>query len=153
MSSNGTLPWALSSVDGSLRKTSKAALAKELQKNVPAAEEIPQPSACVIDGMILVQKLKGDHKKFSDVADSLFGMVLHEGVSSKRIDVIFDVYRENSIKNAERQQRGAEYGNEFRNIQANHKVQQQLNPQKKKVLTVDGNKTSIRESCPTGSSL
>ena len=87
----GPLPWALSTVDGSLRKTSKAALAKELQKNVPAAEEIPQPSACIIDGMVLVQRLKGDHKKFSDVADSLFGMVLHEGASSKRIDVIFDV--------------------------------------------------------------
>ena len=54
----GPLPWVLSSVDGSLRKTSKAALAKELQKNVPAAEEIPQPSACVIDGMVLVQKVE-----------------------------------------------------------------------------------------------
>ena len=47
----GPLPWALSTVDGSLRKTSKAALAKELQKNVPAGEEIPQPSACITDGM------------------------------------------------------------------------------------------------------
>ena len=118
------LPWALSSVDGSLRKTSKATLAKELQKNVPFAEEIPQPSACVIDGMVLVQKLKGDHRTFSDVADSLFGMVLHEGASFQIIDVIFDVYRENSIKNSERQQRWTEYGNEFRNIQADHKVQQ-----------------------------
>ena len=100
----GPLPWALSSVDRSLQKTNKAALAKELQKNVPAAEEIPQPSACVIDGMVLVKKLKGDHRTFSDVADSLFGMVLHEGACSQRIDVIFHVYRENSIKNAERQQ-------------------------------------------------
>ena len=74
----GPLPWALSTVDGSLRKTSKAALAKELQKNVPATEEIPQPSACIIDGMVVAQRLKGDHKKFSDV-----GMVLHEGASSK----------------------------------------------------------------------
>ena len=39
-------------------------LAKELQKNVPAAQEIPQPSACIIDGIVLVQRLKGDHKKF-----------------------------------------------------------------------------------------
>lgn len=85
------------------------------------------------------QRLKGDHKKFSDVADSLFGMVLHEAASSKRVDVIFDVYRENSIKNAEREQRGAEYGNEFRNIQPDHKVQQWrkflLNPQNKTALT------------------
>ncbi|CAH3137149.1 unnamed protein product, partial [Porites lobata] len=136
----GPLPWALSVVDGSLRKTSKAALAKELQKNVPAAEEIAQPSACIIDGMVLVQRLKGDHKKFSDVAESLFGIVLHEGASSKRIDVIFDVYRENSIKNTEREHRGAEYGNEFRNLQPDHKVQHWrkflLDPQNKKALTI-----------------
>ena len=90
--------------------------------------------------MVLVQRLKGDHKKVSDVADSLFGMVLHEGASSKRIDVILDVYRENSIKNTEREHRGAEYGNEFRNLQPDHKVQQRrkflLNPQNKKALTI-----------------
>ena len=136
----GPLSWSLSTADGSLRKTSKSTLAKELQKNVPAADEIPQPSACIIDGMALVQRLKGDHKKFSDVADSLFGMVLHEGSSSSRIDVIFDVYRENSIKNAEREQRGSESGNEFRNIQPDHKVQQWrkflLNPKNKKAFTM-----------------
>ncbi|KAK3729656.1 hypothetical protein QZH41_006396 [Actinostola sp. cb2023] len=135
----GPLPWSLSTADGSLRKTTKSTLAKELQKNVPAADIIPEPSACIIDGMALVQRLKGDHKKFSDVADSLLGMVLHEGSSSNRIDVIFDVYRETSIKNAEREQRGSECGNEFRNIQPEHKVQQWrkflLNPKNKKAFT------------------
>ena len=51
----------------SLRKTSEAALANELQKNGPAAGEIFQPSARVIDGMVLVLRLKSDHKKFSDI--------------------------------------------------------------------------------------
>ena len=136
----GPLPWSLSTADGSLRKTTKAALAKELQKNVPAADEIPRPSACVIDSMALVQRLKGDHEKFSDVADCLLNMVLHEGSSSNRIDVIFDVYRENSIKNAERENRGSECGNEFRHIQPEHKVQGWrkflLNPKNKKVFTM-----------------
>ena len=44
------------------------------------------------------------------------------------------------IKNAERHLRGAEYGNEYRNIQADHKMQQWkkflLNPQNKKALKV-----------------
>ena len=44
--------------------------------------------------------------------------------NSKRIDVLFDVYKENSIKNAERGKRGDEFGNEFRNIQSEHKLQQ-----------------------------
>ena len=77
-----------------------------------------------VDGMVLIQRLKGDHKTFSDVADSLFSKVLHEGASSKRIDVILDVYRENSIKNTQREHLGAEYRNEFRNLQPDHKVQQ-----------------------------
>ena len=119
----GPLPWALSTADGSLRKTNKAALAKELQKCVPFADVIPQPSACMIDAMALVQRLKGDHKT-AEVAESLLSLVLHEGSNSTRIDVIFDVYKENSIKNAEREKRGAEFGNEFRNIQSEHKVQQ-----------------------------
>ena len=33
----GPLPWALSNADGSLRRTNKAALAKELEKNVSLA--------------------------------------------------------------------------------------------------------------------
>ena len=92
----------------------------------------------MIDAMALVQRLKGDHKTFAEVAESLLCLVLHEGSNSKRIDVIFDVYKENSIKNAETEKRGAEFGNEFRNIQSEHKVQQWrkflLNPKNKKAF-------------------
>ena len=63
--------------------------------------------------------------------------MLHERTNSKRIDVIFDVYKENSIKNAEREKRGA--GNKFKNIQFEHKVQKWrkflLNPKNKKPFT------------------
>ncbi|KAG1659234.1 Programmed cell death protein 4 [Nymphon striatum] len=91
----GPVPWALATADGALRKTSKPALAKELQRNVPPAEITPAPSACLIDGMAL-----------------------------KRIDIIFNVYKENSIKDAERIRRGASKGIEFKNITAGHSVQQ-----------------------------
>ena len=37
----GPLPWALSPVDESLRKTSTAAMTMEFQNNVPAAEKFP----------------------------------------------------------------------------------------------------------------
>ena len=40
----GPLSWALVNVDGSLRKTYKAALARELEKNVSHAEVIATPS-------------------------------------------------------------------------------------------------------------
>ena len=38
----------------------------------------------------------------------LLAMALREGGSSTRIDVVFDNYREISIKNLEREKRGAE---------------------------------------------
>ena len=67
-------------------------------------------------------------------------MVLHDAASSKRSDVIFDVYRENSVKNTEREHRGAEYGNEYRNLQRDHNVHQWrtffLNPQNMKALII-----------------
>ena len=71
----------------SQRKTSEVALANELQKNAPAAGEIFQPSARVINGMVLVLRLKSDHKKFSDI-----------GECEWRSDVLFGVYRENSVQ-------------------------------------------------------
>ena len=39
------LPWSMAASDGSLKKTAKSALAKELQKDAPA-ENLPPQSAC-----------------------------------------------------------------------------------------------------------
>ena len=57
--------------------------------------------------MAFVQRLKGDHKTFAEVVESILSLVLHEGSNSQRTDVIFDEYKENSIKNAGREKRGA----------------------------------------------
>ena len=43
-------------------------------------------------------------------------MILLEGSQSKRIDVVFDTYRENSIKNIERSIRGESPGEQVMNI-------------------------------------
>eukprot|EP00794_Sanderia_malayensis_P019746 gene19746-21683_t len=75
--------------------------------------------------MSIVHKTKGCHKIFSDVSDAIFRKVLAEGSRSKRIDVVFDVYLDQSIKNAERAvKRGASSAISFKNIQAGHKIQQ-----------------------------
>ena len=117
----------------SQRKTSQAALANELQKNAPAAGEIIQPSARVIDGMVLVLRLKNDHKKFSYIGECLCTRDLMFSLAC--IDRI-----QFSKRNAEREHWGTEYGNKFTNLQPNHKVQQwrkfPLNPQKKKALII-----------------
>ena len=134
----GPLPWALANADGTLRKTNKAVLAMELEKQVLPAETIPGPSATIIDGMSLIQKLQGNDWTFSRLAELALTQVLHEGVDSHRIDVVFDVYREDSIKNAERENRGCTTGTQFRNIAPGHQIQQW-----RKFLSCSANKTSL----------
>jgi len=51
--------------------------------------------------MGLVQKLSGNNKTFAELTKSALSKVLHEGAQSRRIDVVFDVYLEEFIKNAE----------------------------------------------------
>ena len=63
-----------------------------LGENVPVAENFPGKSACVIDGMSIVQKLDGNQQTFQDVAKRLLKRVLQEADRSDRVDVVFDVY-------------------------------------------------------------
>ena len=56
-------------------------------------------------------------KTFAEIAESLLSMALNEGTSSDRTDVIFDDYRDDSRKSAERENRGEGSGSEFRNLQ------------------------------------
>ena len=75
----------------------------------------------MIYGMRLVQKMKGNDQTFSQLA---LTRILHEGVRSHRIDVVFDTYREDSIKNAERSNRGSTTGIQFRDMMPGHRIQQ-----------------------------
>jgi len=136
----GPLPWALASEDGSIRKTNKASLANQLKKSVSPADTIPKPCAHIIDGMAVVQKLKGDQKTFAEIADTIMAMALNEGNDSERIDVVFDVYKEYSIKSAEREKRGSTTGHEFRSIKPDHRVHQW-----RKFLLSSNNKSQLIE--------
>jgi hypothetical protein len=106
----GPLPWPLATPEGLLRKTNKATLAAYLQKDIPTVESIPLNSATIIDGMNLVQRIKGHQINFGEVATDLLSMILREGHESNRIDVVFDRYQGQSIKNSERMKRGQHPG-------------------------------------------
>ena len=111
----GPLPWALASADESLRKTNKALLAKEPQRNLTAADVILQPCAIVFNGMAMVHKVKGDQKTFAEMADSLMEMVLHEGTDSVLTW---------SLMFTATEKEGSETSHKFRNIKADHKIHQ-----------------------------
>ena len=56
--------------------------------------------------MSLVQKIKGKQKTFNEVAETLFRNAMSQKGSCNRIDIVFDVYKQKSIKYAERRNRG-----------------------------------------------
>ena len=68
--------------------------------------------------------MKGNDQTFSQLADLAPTDILREGVNVHIIDVVFDVYREDSIKNAERSNSGRTTGIQFRNMAPGHRIQQ-----------------------------
>ena len=134
----GPLPWALSTPDGLLRKTNKASLTTTLQKDVAEAEQHPGNSASIVDGMNLVQRVKGDQATFGDDATTVLSMALKDGNQSNRIDFVFDKYQENSIKYSERSVRGEESGHHLQSITST-----QIVTQWKAFLSRISNKTNL----------
>ncbi len=59
------------------------------------------PRACIIDGMSFDHKINGDKQTFQNIADIMLTAVLKEGHDCQRIDVVFDIYKEMSIKAGE----------------------------------------------------
>ena len=106
----GPIPWALATPECVPRKISKAVLAHHLQKSAALAEYIPDKSEIVIDGMRLVQNVGQNDGTFGEIAAVVHSMVFKEGTHSSRIDIVFDTYRDMSVKNVERTLRGDDQG-------------------------------------------
>ena len=77
-------------------------MANALQKNVALVENVPENSVTIIDGMSLVHKMTGHQTSFGDIAMTLLQIALQYGSFSDRIDVVFDQYKDCSIKNGEK---------------------------------------------------
>ena len=74
--------------------------------------------------MSFIQKLSANYKKFSEISKDLFQKILNEGKLYERIDALFDVYRNLSIKTPERVKRGEKTAPTFSNIVAGNKITQ-----------------------------
>ena len=74
--------------------------------------------------MSFVNKVNGDNRTFGEVCQSIFTYALQSGLGSDRIDMVFDVYREESIKAAEREKRSQDTGIVYGSIAAGQRVQQ-----------------------------
>jgi len=77
-----------------------------------AAYMTPRSCAWIIDEIIMFQKIRGHEETIAEVAGSVMSMDLHEGTDSQRIDVVFEVYRDNSLNNPEGGKKGSESGHD-----------------------------------------
>ena len=92
------LPLSLSKADGTLKKTPKSALLHKLGQDVEPVSDLSIVCAISMDGMALVRQIKTTKMRYSQFATVLLKKVLFIGRDSSRIDVVFDVYLDNSIK-------------------------------------------------------
>ena len=74
----------------------------ELEKGATSVERVDAPFVSIFDGMALVRMVKCTGLTYNQFADDLLKLVVAKSCGSKRMDVALDVYRENSIKNAEK---------------------------------------------------
>ena len=90
-----------------MKKTNnKAVLSKRLEEKVSATKSVSVPSLTIIDGISLIHKLPGENRTFAEVSDHLFSLVLQAAGSSQGVDIVFDVYKDQLKKDAERLSRG-----------------------------------------------
>ena len=95
-------------------------LSRKLEARVSPREFVDLPSASIIDG--IVQKTHGENHTFAELAKMVLASCLHAGSNSERVDIVFDTYREKSIKNAERSKRGSYQGVVFNVIMPAHTI-------------------------------
>jgi hypothetical protein len=107
------VPLSLGNPDGTLRKADKAVLGSILDDG-HSVPELPEPcdlpTCCIIDGMALVQSIGKPQGSttFGDLAAVFTKAVLgHFSQNCTRIDVVFDHYRQDSIKAGTREHRSA----------------------------------------------
>ena len=118
----GPKPWALVNADGTVKKTAKTTLSSCLEKQAAFVDLPTGPMAAIIDAMGIVQKIHAENCTFRELSQQILKSILHHGCKSQRIDVVFDVYTEHSIKNAERVSRGAKDSLLFRDMKSGHRI-------------------------------
>lgn len=104
------VPISLAEMNGTLRTGNKSVLADKLTEDIvcPEAIELHHSSSClIIDGQALVVALGKPDKAvtFGDLADTYVRAVLKAGSNYQRIDIVFDRYRDETIKGATRTRR------------------------------------------------
>ena len=140
-----SFPMPLATFDGGLVKTCKAKLLHKIESETPnvLVEKPSENNTLVVDGMALLQSLKGIPKTFKDVADVVLKQLISTAVfhSSKRVDFVTDRYPSLSTKTAEREKRASSGTQAFKIYGPTQDVPKQW----KKFMSLGQNKEQLVE--------
>jgi len=103
-------PWPLALAQaGRMREGQKSDLVKCMEKVSRATEVAPQVDATIIDGAVVVQMMSpGTARTFKEYAVNVFmPYIMRQLQTVKRVDVVWDVYRQDSLKTTTREKRGS----------------------------------------------
>ena len=101
----GCVPLSLAEANTSLRKTAKCVLLHKIEGNIEPIRSIPKDCAYNIDGMAELRQLPIPKLSYRELANRLVETILTARKNAKRIDVVFDIYTKNSIKDTEKNRR------------------------------------------------
>ena len=101
----GRLPVSIAETDGTLKKTDKSQLMHKIEGDVEPVNQIVEDYAFIADGMAFLRQIPTTKLTYKDFAVKLLKLVLLHAKNAKRVDVVFDCYFKNSIKDIERMRR------------------------------------------------
>ena len=123
---------------GKLRQGQKSDLVKCLEKLTKPSANNPQADVAIVDGAVVVQMLcPGIVRTFQEYADHVFIPYVKKQLDQvKRVDVIWDIYRPDSLKSTAREKRGT---GQRRRVTPSSKIPKNW----KSFLRVNDNKTEL----------
>ena len=98
----GPLPWPFLVVTSELNKTNNPAIPDKVERDISPLLNPTSNHVAILDAMAAVQKFKVNALTFHQVADGILRFILTMSMQTIQIDIAFDVYDLQSIKNAER---------------------------------------------------
>ena len=101
------LPLSLAEADGTLKKTAKSLLLHKLEGDVEPLELMRKGHTFIADGMAYVRQIKTVDLTYREFSIKMLKHIVNSGIYATRIDIVFDVYMENSIKDVERARRSS----------------------------------------------
>ena len=101
----GAVPLSLCQPDGTLNKTAKSSLLHKLEGTVSPLSSVSGEYTFIVDGMACVRQIKVAKMKYGQFAITLLRYIIGLAKTAERIDVVFDVYKDISIKDVERNRR------------------------------------------------